>query len=99
MVVTIDLEAGDDAQVIFETLNARGQALLPADLLRNYVFLRATRRGEAAEKLYERYWSGFDAPYWQEIVSQGRLNRPRSDLFIQHFLSTQKTTDIPIGHL
>jgi hypothetical protein len=33
-VVVIDLETGDDAQVIFETLNARGEPLLPADLLR-----------------------------------------------------------------
>jgi hypothetical protein len=32
-VVAIDLEQGDDAQVIFETLNARGEPLLPADLL------------------------------------------------------------------
>ncbi len=99
MVVAIDLEQGDDAQVIFETLNARGQALLPADLLRNYVFLRATRQGEPAEKLYQKYWSGFDESYWQEAASQGRLNRPRSDLFMQHFLASQQTTDIPIGHL
>ena len=99
MVVAIDLEQGDDAQVIFETLNARGQALLPADLLRNYIFLRATRRGESAEALYGRYWEDFDAEYWQERVSQGRLNRPRSDLFMQHFLASQQTTDIPIGHL
>ena len=33
-VVAIDLEQDDDAQVIFETLNARGEPLLPADLLR-----------------------------------------------------------------
>lgn len=45
-VVAIDLEKDDDAQVIFETLNARGEPLLPADLLRNYIFLRAARRGE-----------------------------------------------------
>jgi hypothetical protein len=38
LVVVIDLEQGDDAQVIFETLNARGEPLLPADLLRNYIF-------------------------------------------------------------
>ncbi len=99
MVVAIDLEQGDDAQVIFETLNARGQALLPADLLRNFIFLRATRHGEAAEKLYEEHWAGFDEAYWQEAVSQGRLNRPRSDLFMQHFLVSQQTVDIPIGHL
>lgn len=99
MVVAIDLEQGDDAQVIFETLNARGQALLPADLLRNYIFLRATRQGEDPELLYARYWADFDEQYWQQHVSQGRLNRPRSDLFMQHFLSSQQTTDIPIGHL
>jgi Protein of unknown function DUF262 len=40
-VVTIDLQPSDDPQVIFETLNARGEPLLPADLLRNYIFLRA----------------------------------------------------------
>lgn len=99
MVVAIDLEQGDDAQVIFETLNARGQPLLPADLLRNYIFLRATRRGENSEALYQKYWSDFDEHYWQQHVSQGRLNRPRSDLFMQHFLASQQTTDIPIGHL
>ena len=32
-IVSIDLEKDDDAQVIFETLNARGEPLLPADLL------------------------------------------------------------------
>jgi len=99
MVVAIDLEQGDDAQVIFETLNARGQALLPADLLRNYIFLRAARKEEDAEALYGKYWADFDQQYWQDIVSQGRLNRPRSDLFMQHFLASQQTTDIPISHL
>ena len=42
-VVIIDLEENDDAQIIFETLNDRGERLLPADLLRNYIFLRASR--------------------------------------------------------
>jgi hypothetical protein len=27
-------------------LNARGEPLLPADLLRNFIFLRAARHGE-----------------------------------------------------
>ena len=43
MVVVIDLQEGDDPQVIFETLNARGEPLLPADLLKNYIFLRASK--------------------------------------------------------
>ena len=44
-VIVIELEASDDPQVIFETLNARGQPLLPSDLIRNYVFLQASTRG------------------------------------------------------
>ena len=98
-VVEIDLEQGDDAQVIFETLNARGEPLLPADLLRNFIFLRASRRGEPQEELYKQYWARFDDPFWRVEVKQGRLLRPRSDLFLQHFLASRLTTDIPIKHL
>ena len=98
-VVTIDLEQDDDAQVIFETLNARGEPLLPADLLRNFIFLRAARKGESQEALYRDYWQRFDEPFWRQQVKQGRLLRPRSELFIQHFLASRQTIDIPIKHL
>jgi hypothetical protein len=98
-VVEIDLEQGDDAQVIFETLNARGEPLLPADLLRNFIFLRAARQGEPQEVLYKKYWARFDDPFWRVEVKQGRLLRPRSDLFLQHFLASRLVADIPIKHL
>ena len=98
-VVVIDLEVGDDAQVIFETLNARGEPLLPADLLRNFIFLRAARQEEPTEQLYEQYWKMFDDPFWRQHVQQGRLFRPRSDLFLQHFLSSRQAVDISIKHL
>ena len=65
LIVAIDLEQDDDAQVIFETLNARGEPLLPADLLRNYVFLRASRQQEPVETLYQEYWSRFDDQFWR----------------------------------
>lgn len=98
-VVAIDLDQDDDAQVIFETLNARGEPLLPADLLRNFIFLRAARKGEPQETLYNDYWRRFDDPFWRVEVKQGRLLRPRSDLFMQHFLSSRQGVDIPIKHL
>jgi Protein of unknown function (DUF1524) len=98
-VVVIDLTSGDDAQVIFETLNARGEPLLPADLVRNYVFLRAARLGENQQELYQRYWARFDQPFWREQVTQGRLKRPRSDLFMQYFLASRKGFDVPAKHL
>jgi uncharacterized protein DUF262/uncharacterized protein DUF1524 len=98
-VVVIDLGQGDDAKVIFETLNARGEPLLPADLLRNYIFLRAARRGEPQDTLYEQHWKPFDDPFWRQPVRQGRLIRPRSDLFMQHYLSSRQFNDVPVSHL
>ena len=99
MVVVIDLQKDDDPQVIFETLNARGEPLLPADLLRNYIFFRANRDGLDIEAIYKEYWSRFDEEFWRKEVSQGRLFRPRSDLFMQHFLASRQGQDIPIKHL
>ncbi len=98
-IVVIDLGKDDDAQVIFETLNARGEPLLPADLLRNYIFLRASRKGEPREELYEKYWGRFDDDFWRVEVSQGRITRPRSDLFLQHYLASQVMREVPIKHL
>lgn len=98
-VVVIDLDQDDDAQVIFETLNARGEPLLPFDLVRNYIFLRAARRGESQEVLYNKYWRKFDDPFWRKEVKQGRLLRPRSDLLLQHYLASRQFVDIPVKHL
>jgi uncharacterized protein with ParB-like and HNH nuclease domain len=53
-VVTVELEGDDDPQVIFETLNARGQPLLPSDL-RNFIFLRASQQRESPESPEELY--------------------------------------------
>jgi uncharacterized protein with ParB-like and HNH nuclease domain len=99
MVVLIDLQSDDDPQVIFETLNARGEPLLPADLLRNYIFLRARRDDLVIETAYRKYWARFDDEFWRKEVKQGRLRRPRSDLFMQHFLASRQGRDIPIKHL
>ena len=98
-VVVIDLEPGDDAQVIFETLNARGEPLLPADLLRNFIFLRAGRKGEPQEALYAEFWQKFDDDFWRQEIRQGRLSRPRSDLFMQHFLASRQMVDVPVRNL
>lgn len=93
-VVVIDLDESDNAQVIFESLNARGTPLLPADLVKNFLFHTAELRGEDIEKLYETYWSSFDLDrrFWRTEVRQGRLKRPRLDIFFQHYL-TLKTGD------
>lgn len=95
-IMTLTLDAEDDPQVIFETLNARGEPLLASDLVRNFVFLEAARQGQAVPQLYERYWSPFDLvattgqgvsanAYWREKERQGRLTYPRIDLFFYNY--------------
>ena len=41
------------------------------------------------EKLYEQFWATFDIgkSFWREKVSQGRLYRPRLDLFLHNYLT------------
>jgi Uncharacterized conserved protein len=85
-VVAIDLEDGDNAQVIFETLNYRGSVLLAADLIKNLVFQRAKSQGLNVLDLYTRYWRTLDGDWWRAEVKQGRLMKPRIDTFINHWL-------------
>jgi hypothetical protein len=110
-VVVIELEDGDDPQIIFETLNARGQPLLPSDLIRNYLFLQvANDPSSNADDLYNRYWPSFDETrvetaisgedrFWHIEERQGRLTRPRIDLFLFHYLVMQTEHDLNIGQL
>ena len=109
--VVIELEERDDPQVIFETLNARGQPLLPSDLIRNMVFLEASSKGIDIDSLYEEYWRPFDERrtpvpdergenrYWHQFERQGRLFRPRIDLFMFHDLTIRTERDLNIGRL
>jgi hypothetical protein len=99
-IVVIDLETSDDAQVIFETLNALGTPLLPADLVKNFLFHRVEGHDNIL-KLYNKYWKHFDddSRFWRAEVRQGRLNRPRVDLFLQHFLALATKEDVGAAHL
>lgn len=93
-VVVIDLEPKDDPQVIFETLNARGTPLLAADLMKNLIFREAKKEGRETETLHERYWQQFDREEWREEVRQGRLERPRIDVFVMHWLTMRTATAV-----
>lgn len=105
-IVTIDLDEHDNPQTIFETLNYRGEPLLPSDLIRNFVFLEASRQHSPVEELYNNYWRPYDQPgpkgetnFWKELEKQGRIQRQRIDLFIFHYLVNQTTEEIFITRL
>lgn len=85
--VVIDLEPGDNAQVIFETLNHRGSRLLAADLVKNFLFQIAESQQADIAKLYRTHWRDLDNDYWRQQVAQGRFYRPRIDVFLNHWLT------------
>lgn len=94
-VVVIDLEPGDNAQVIFETLNHRGAPLLAADLVKNLLFQVANAQGLDVDHLYKSYWRELDGDYWRQMVAQGRLFRPRADVFMHRWLVMKLQRDVP----
>lgn len=109
-IMTLTLEAEDDPQVIFETLNARGEPLLASDLVRNFLFLEAARQDKDVQQLYGSYWSPFDLvmttgkgasanAYWREKERQGRLTYPRIDLFFYNYTILRSEDVILASHV
>ena len=99
--VVIDMDDEDDAQIIFETLNARGTPLLPSDLVKNFLFHRAQANHISLDQLYDKYWKTFDDDddFWRGELRYGRLMRPRIDLFLQHYLTLMKNDDVQASNL
>ena len=93
-VVVIDLSADENAQEIFETLNARGAQLTAADLIKNFIFQRLQETGADVEKAYKEYWQEFETAFWEAEVSAGRLRHQRSSLFINHWLISRTGEEI-----
>lgn len=98
-VVEITLEEGDDAQVIFETLNERGEPLLAADLIRNNIFQRADAQRENADKLFTQHWKSFEDPSWTQAEKQGRYKKARIEFFIANFIAGQVGGEVTLSKL
>lgn len=110
-IIDLRLGTGDDPQVIFETLNARGERLTPADLVRNFVFLTATKARQNVAQLYERYWKDFDerkaakgdsnkkALFWKQEERQGRLTNTRLDVLVYHYVASRSDAEVMLAHV
>ncbi|MEC5425305.1 DUF262 domain-containing protein [Virgibacillus sp. C22-A2] len=72
-IVSIVLSPEDNPYLVFESLNAKGQPLTQADLIRNYLFMRIPT--EDQEDQYTRYW----------LPMQEELGDHLTE-FIRHFL-------------
>ncbi|MBP3041035.1 DUF262 domain-containing protein, partial [Bacillaceae bacterium Marseille-Q3522] len=72
-IVSIVLSPDDNPYLVFESLNAKGQPLTQADLIRNYLFMRIPAANQ--EDYYLRYW----------LPIQKKLGDNLTE-FIRHFL-------------
>ena len=99
-IVSITLEQGDNAQVIFETLNARGTPLLALDLVKNAVFHEAAREHLDVDASTSRSGSR-SSMTTTGGRSSGRAGcyRPRADLFLMHWLTMKLRRITPATEL
>ncbi len=86
--VVIDLGELDDPHMIFETLNARGTALLQSDLVKNYVLSRLD------ENLQDGIWNDLEDAWWRKEITQGRLTRPQIDVALHYYLTMRKADEV-----
>lgn len=97
--VVITLGENDDAQVIFETLNSKGEPLLAMDLVRNNIFHRAEKQDAPVEDLYAKLWDPLDDMWWREPAPNARPRRPRLDHFLAHVLTAETGKKISVREL
>ncbi|MFI8531898.1 DUF262 domain-containing protein [Streptomyces aquilus] len=85
--VAVTAQHGDNVHRIFESLNNTGLKLSQADLLRNYLFMKLTTRGE---HVYETYWlplqdslsnEELEQLMWLQLVLDGDDRVRRQDLY------------------
>jgi len=104
--VVIELDSHEDPQIIFESLNARGEPLLPSDLIKNHLFLEAD--DDQALRWYPEYWAHFDTEitgngaerFWRSERPLMRAKRPLIDIFFYMFLlESGDRTDVNAAHL
>lgn len=99
--IVLDLDPTDEPQAIFETLNAHGTPLLPADLIKNWLLWEGARQKLDVASLYEEHWRPFDRDheFWRRKVGTGHAARARVDAFLQAWLTKETTEAISPKHL
>lgn len=83
--VRIDLDANEDEQQIFDTINSLGVNLTTSELLKNYFFSRETV-GEYENKWASVFEKDEEAKlYWDTEIETGRIKRALIDIFFDAY--------------
>ena len=103
-IISITLDYGDNAQLIFESLNSTGLALQEGDKIRNYILM-----GQAPEDqdyLYDNYWVKIEkctqndvSGFVRDYLSIKRLVTPTINNVYQDFKKYAEDTRLPIETL
>jgi len=99
-VIHMALNADDDVQQIFDTINSLGVKLTTAELLKNFLFSEQKLRD-----YYGLYWqSVFEADedaidFWNQEKTSGRIRRTTVELFLYSYLVIKKEANVKLDTL
>ena len=71
--------------------------MLQSDLIKNMVLYEAEKKGIAGDDA-TRLWS-FQSDWWRQEIRQGRLVRPRIDVFLNYWMVMRTSEDITTDHV
>ena len=91
----IDLDPDENAQEIFETLNARGTPLTAADLIKNFVFQRLREeKPDLIQQMYTDHWLFFESDFWETKLTVSGNQMNRTSVFFGQWLVAQTAEEI-----
>ena len=103
-IISITLDQGDNAQLIFESLNSTGLALQEGDKIRNYILMGQTPADQ--DYYYDNYWTKIEkctrndvSGFVRDYLSIKRLVTPTINNVYQEFKKYAEDKRLPIETL
>ena len=91
-VIDAELDRGDNPQLIFESLNARGVPLTTADLVRNYLLIAMDH--DEQTRLYKEYWEPIEVMFGDDPGAENSDGRNAKDA--RDFASESASDDFAV---
>lgn len=95
--VAIYLADHEEEHKIFETLNARGEALTEWDKIKNLLLQKADRTPDVElDDFFKRYLDRFESRWWRGGIGRGAQFRPRSDVFADYWIESKTSKEVGV---
>lgn len=100
--VIVCLNANEDEQKIFDSINSTGERLSATDIVKNALFdrfIKISDENKASEN-YKKYWQDiFEKDekiqnFWMKEIETGRLKRTQSEILLQAFAIIKNIFDV-----